>query len=401
MNHNTCTQLPPTLLNLSFDEHDPMPQQVRSYQVEEILGQGGMSVVYLATHELLSRPVAIKRYVFTRNATPFGIQLERFLREGKALAQLRHQGIVGIYDLFEHRGQMYMILEYVDGAPISTLLAAGPLPLDIACMIGLRVAEALDHCHFHGILHRDIKPTNVMVAKSGQVKLMDFGIARGTTLKDVTRTGMVVGTPMYLAPEVLMGREATPGTDIYGLGMLLYQCFSGKRAYEYTSEQNLYFRIVSGQYKPLQKVIKGIPRPICDLVHTCLAHDPGERFQSAADVAAELSKCMSKLGFGHDYHSRLAAYVRVSPLFDESHTSRTTAVRSMDIQPVQTPDCAGEEVCLPAPSGRVWPRVLLALLLFVLLGCLLWQAKQQGWMKLPLLLSALPSQSFSFLVPGR
>ena len=149
---------------------------------------------------------------------------ERFTREGQALAQLNHQGICAVHDLFARTNNLYMVLEYVDGYDVDFLLKEGGLlPPDIVAIIGVRVAEALEHAHLHRIIHRDIKPANVMVSRSGEVKLMDFGIARDEDLDRVTKTGLMVGTPMYMAPEVVQGGEADERSDVYSLGVMLYQ----------------------------------------------------------------------------------------------------------------------------------------------------------------------------------
>ena len=375
-----------------------MPKHVRSYKIHKLIGQGGMSEVFLATHDTLGRAVAVKRYVLSKGDGKADLQLERFVREGKALASLRHQGIVSVYDLFEHRGQMLMVLEYVDGLSVSTLLEKGALPLDIACIVGLKLSEALEYAHFRGILHRDIKPNNVMVSRDGQVKLLDFGIAIGEHLDQITQTGMVVGTPMYLAPEVLMGEPATAQSDIYSLGVLLYQCFCGKRLFECSSDQNLYYAISAGKYKPLSKMAKEIPKPICELVHTCLALEPAERYPGAADLREALSTCMVRLGLEAEHGTRLAAHVR--SIHISSAEGTTELIDRLDISTDSTP---------PASTTRGKPRasspgrVFLWLILLVLvLGLALWYAQGKSWFpKLALRLPGPGEATISGAPPGR
>lgn len=142
---------------------------------------------------------------------------ERFLREGRAVAKLKHENVVAVYDLVEHRGELWLAMELVDGFPLDELTKAGALPVDIACMIALGVVRALEVAHRAGITHRDVKPGNVIVASSGTVKLMDFGIARDESLESLTKTGGVVGTPSYMAPELLKGQPASSRSDICDL----------------------------------------------------------------------------------------------------------------------------------------------------------------------------------------
>jgi serine/threonine-protein kinase len=270
-----------------------MPKKIKSYEVIQVLGRGGMGEVYLAKHDMLERQVAIKRYSPIPGGKDDEKNTERFLREGQALAKIQHHGIVSIHDMFEYRDNMYMVLEYVDGYHVGELLSKGPLPLDISCIIGIKLAEALAYAHFHQILHRDIKASNVMVSKKGQVKLMDFGIARGEVLAKITQTGLIVGTPMYMAPEVLSGQEPSELSDLYGIGALMYQCLTGRKLYSHTSGTNMYAAIMAGKYIPIQKVVKGVPRQLRNIVHQCLASKPEKRYSSVSEFRQTLDLFMA------------------------------------------------------------------------------------------------------------
>ncbi|CAN0592818.1 unnamed protein product, partial [Laminaria digitata] len=180
-----------------------MPEKIRDYAVLKRIGKGGMGEVFLADHPLLERHVAVKRFVFASGKGDDEVAArQRFLREGRALARLTHHNIVQVHDLFDVRKQTCMVLEYVDGFDLAQLLQGGRLPVDVACIVALKVAEALEHAHYSGIVHRDVKASNVMMSRRGDVKLMDFGIAKQDILEPMTQTGLVVGTPMYVAPEV-------------------------------------------------------------------------------------------------------------------------------------------------------------------------------------------------------
>jgi serine/threonine protein kinase len=358
---------------MSETPSDRIPKRIKDYQVVKALGRGGMGEVFLATHELLERPVAIKRYAPAPGTKDDRKNKERFLREGKALARLRHQGIIGIYDLFEHRGQMCMVLEYVEGHDVAVILRGGPLPVDVACIIGLKLAEALEHAHFHRIIHRDIKTTNVMVSWDGQVKLMDFGIARGEVLARVTQTGLLVGTPQYFAPEVVAGHEASELSDIYGMGAVLYHCLSGRRLYFQSDEKNLYKHIMAAKFVFLHKITKGVPRQLRSIVHRCLARKPEERFQSAAELRQTLDLFMAGLGTWVNHSERLAGYLRAL-----DHLKQEEQLTSID---VSVSDLLVKSTAVKRP--RRWPAhwIVTILVLLALVGGGLWLAHGMGWLE--------------------
>jgi len=341
-----------------------MPRQIRSYQVSKLLGCGGMGEVFLANHDLLDRPVAIKRFALTSGPKKEEQQnRDRFLREGKALAKLHHNGIVGVHDLFEHRNELFMVLEYVDGYSLASLLDPGPLPIDITCIIGLQLAGTLEHAHGHGVIHRDIKASNVMLSRDGQVKLMDFGIARGEVLEKVTQTGLVVGTPMYLAPEVLAGSEPNPLSDVYGVGTLLYHCLSGRGLFSDNVDQNLYHRVQAGNFIPLKHATKEVPRQLLNLVNRCLALNPDKRFGSAPELRQELALFMSKQKiFNHT--ERLLTFIKRRESAVEELTTRSTKTAP----PI-----------VPKQQRRKYLGILLALLVLSAGVFVLWYWKLFNW----------------------
>jgi serine/threonine-protein kinase len=206
-------------------EYVPKHKKVGPYRVRQVLGRGGMAVVYAGLHEQLQREVAIKELLPLARHDPEG--MSRFRREALALAAFRHQGIVTLYDLIEKNDALFMILERVDGPTLQELMADGPLPPEVAAVVGAKVAAALEHAHFNRIIHRDIKPSNVMFTKSGEVKLMDFGIAKDIGLEALTRQGMAIGTPSYMSPEQVAGKKIDHRTDLYSLGAMLYEALAG------------------------------------------------------------------------------------------------------------------------------------------------------------------------------
>ncbi len=270
-----------------------------------------MAEVLLAEHDGLRRPVALKRFVFRAGAGDDEAQsMERFRREGQALARLSHHNIVVVYDLFEWRKNAYIALEYVDGFDLAAVVAkAGPAPWDVACIVALGVARGLEAAHEVGIVHRDVKPANVMVSRRGQVKLMDFGIAQQDVLESMTRTGLVVGTPRYLAPEIVNGQPADPRSDIYGVGTLLYYVLTGERLFADAKQENLFYLITAGKYRPLKSVVSGVPRDVRQLVRRCLAADPTHRFSSAAELARALESCVGVGLSAKERNERVVAFL--------------------------------------------------------------------------------------------
>src|SRR5512144_2975917 len=184
-------------------------RKVGTCRIVREIGRGGMGVVYEALEEGLDRAVAVKA-LDVKLARSKEV-VERFRREGRAYARLRHESIVQVHDLVAKDESLYLVTELVDGADLARVLAnGGALPPECVALVGARIADALDYVHFNALLHRDVKPANVMVSRDGEVKLMDFGIAKGAADMSLTRAGMLIGSPSYMAPEVLAGAEAGP-----------------------------------------------------------------------------------------------------------------------------------------------------------------------------------------------
>lgn len=283
-------------------------KKVGPYDVGAEIGRGGMGEVLRARHRLLERDVALKKLHADHTQDPEELK-ERFLREGRALASLRHHNVVAVHDLFERRGELYMVMELVDGVDLATLLREGALPVDVVCIIGIEVAAALEAAHRMGIVHRDIKAGNVMMSRDGAIKLMDFGIARQAEIEGVTRTGLVMGTPRYLAPELLQGADADARSDVYGLGALLYHCISGRRLYEEATPENLFHLIHSGRYRPVRSVAPAAPRGLRRLIEVCLHRKPEKRLQSPSELRQGLEGLMSSQGGWANHAERIVGFL--------------------------------------------------------------------------------------------
>src|SRR5436189_3404266 len=255
------------------------------YEVIAPLGAGGMGEVWKARDTRLDRSVAIKVLPaeFAENA-----QLKtRFEREAKTISQLNHPHIVTLYDV----GDNYLVMELLEGETLADKLAKGPLPLDQVLRYGIEIAEALEKAHKAGVVHRDLKPGNVMITKSG-AKLLDFGLAKPTTggvlsaltnlrteKRNLTEEGMLVGTFQYMAPEQLEGGEVDARTDIFALGAVLYEMATGKKAFMGMSQASVISAIMSAQPAPIATLQPMTPAALDHIVTVCLAKDPEERWQ--------------------------------------------------------------------------------------------------------------------------
>jgi serine/threonine-protein kinase len=263
------------------------------YQTGERLGSGGMSNVYKATDLILERTVAVK--VLAEHLSDDERFVARFRREALAVAKLIHPNIVQVYDTGVDEGRHYIVMEYVDGRSGAQILQRhGPVGPEIAAEIGVQSCAGLDYAHRRGIIHRDVKPGNLMVVGGpvggGEltVKLTDFGIARAIEQTRITQVGSVVGTAAYLAPEQVRGDEATPATDVYALGVVLYQFLTGRLPYEGSSLAELAVRQQNEKPLPPSTYNDEVPGTLGAAVLRALEGNPNRRYASADELAGGL-----------------------------------------------------------------------------------------------------------------
>jgi serine/threonine-protein kinase len=263
------------------------------YETGEKLGTGGMSNVYKATDRILERTVAVK--VLAEHLSDDERFVERFKREALAVAKLIHPNIVQVYDTGEDEGRRYIVMEYVDGRSGAQILQRqGPVEPETAAEIGIQACAGLDYAHRRGIIHRDVKPGNLMIVGGpvggGEmiVKLTDFGIARAIEQTRITQVGSVVGTAAYLAPEQVRGEEATPATDVYALGVVLYQFLTGRLPYEGSSLAELAVRQQNEKPLPPSTYNSEVPETLGAAVLRALEGDPNRRYASADELAQGL-----------------------------------------------------------------------------------------------------------------
>jgi serine/threonine protein kinase len=254
------------------------------YTVERTLGRGGMATVELARDEQLGRRVAVKR-LFASLADDELFQT-RFFREARMAAGLSHPNVVGVYDVGEEDGLPYIVMEYVDGDTLAELMArTSPMEPDRAVDLLLQICAGLEHAHAAGLVHRDIKPQNLLVRNDGVAKIADFGIARTLQATQLTQAGTVLGTAAYLAPEQAAGERATAAADIYSLGAVAYELLSGRPPYRVESLADL--ALAQQQAPP---PLEGVPPQLGRAVLRALSADPEARPPSAAAFARELAQ---------------------------------------------------------------------------------------------------------------
>ena len=263
------------------------------YRLEERVATGGMGEVWRATDTLLERSVAVK--LLRESLAEDRVVAERFRREALMAAQISHPNMAGVYDYVQtkhHRPGI--VMEFVNGETLADRLArTGPLPVGEAVRIGSGLLAALQSAHDTGIVHRDVKPGNVMLTASGDVKVTDFGIARATSDHTLTETGTVIGTAHYLAPEQVSGQQATPGSDLYSAGAVLYESLSGRKPFEAETQIAVAMKRLTEDPSPLSALRKDIPQPVANVIERALSRDPAERFASAAEMRLALEGALA------------------------------------------------------------------------------------------------------------
>jgi eukaryotic-like serine/threonine-protein kinase len=271
-----------------------MPAQVVShYRLLDPLGSGGMGVVYRAEDISLHRTVALK---FLSERLPNDTKIrERLRREARTASALNHPNICTIYEVGEESGEVFIAMEYVEGRPLSRLINPDGLPVQDVLRYGRQIASALEHAHSHGVIHRDLKPLNIVVTSQGDAKILDFGLARQSdpadfdkqTLETATTgsSAALAGTLPYMAPEQLEGAEASPRTDLWSLGVVLYEMVSGTRPFH---GENLYRLCTSIHRDPPAPLPPYVPPGLTAVIHRCLEKEPARRYQHAGEVRAAL-----------------------------------------------------------------------------------------------------------------
>jgi serine/threonine-protein kinase len=300
-------------------------KKIGAYNVLDEIGSGGMAVVYKAEQPALGRLVAIKE--LRKELAADASLITRFEREAKSVAALAHQNIVHIYDFLTRGTSMFIVMEFVEGIDVYELLTkVERLPPEIAAIIALQAARALEYAHYRGVVHRDFKPSNLMITKMGEVKLMDFGIARDEAFDDLTRPGTAIGTPAYMSPEQIMGERVDFRSDIFSFGIVLYQMLTGQKPFVEDDTKSVMQRILNEPYERPRKLYPDIPWKLQRIVKRCLQKEPGKRYKSTELLRRELEQYVAS-SVRINYNGRLVIYLRNRDVISDSEAS--TYVRDL------------------------------------------------------------------------
>ncbi|MFS0911056.1 protein kinase [Microbacterium sp. 179-I 3D2 NHS] len=348
------------------------------YELQSRIAIGGMGEVWEATDHVIGRTVAIKILKDEYMGDP-GF-LERFRAEARHAALVNHEGIASVFDYGEENGSAYLVMELVPGEALSTILERdGALSADKTLDIVAQTASALQAAHAAGLVHRDIKPGNLLITPDGRVKITDFGIARIADQVPLTATGQVMGTVQYLSPEQASGHPASPATDTYSLGIVAYECLAGKRPFTGESQVAIAMAQINEQPPPLPPTV---PIPVQNLVMAMIAKKPGDRPSSSATVA----RAAQALRRG-DLNSAAIAVPAIATggiAGDDDATRMLTAANDQGATRIlpttaQVPtEQPNEEPEKKKRSPWTWPLIALIVLLVIVLGGTIWALSQQG-----------------------
>ena len=285
-----------------------MSDRIGNYRVLSEVGAGGMAVVYKAIQEPLGRLVAIKALKSTiAMDSQFAV---RFEREAHFMASLQHENILHVVDFVKDGNSMYIVMEYVQGIDLYDLLELSPvLPAEEAAIVALQIARALDYAHFRGIIHRDIKPANIMLSHQGEVKLMDFGIARDDKLSDLTETGTGLGTPSYMSPEQILGDKLDFRSDIFSVGIVLYQMVTGQKPFVEDESRTVMQKIRLDRFTPPRKLNPKVPRQLERIMARCMEKMPASRYPSTQALIDDLVEFLAPR-VPINYSAKLVMYLR-------------------------------------------------------------------------------------------
>lgn len=267
--------------------------RIGKFTIIRRLGRGGMGAVYEGHDPALDRRVAVK--TLTADVIANKDSRSRFEREARAAAKLQHTNIVTIYELGNFGGQEkpYIVMEYLEGTDVSTLIGKDGMPIAEALDITIQLCRALDFAHQKGVVHRDVKPANLRYLDNGQVKIMDFGIARIEGGHQITETGMMIGTLHYMSPEQIRGQKLDGRTDIFSAGCILYELLSGERPFPGDSPTSILYNIVNEQPTPIVEKNQDLPQEVGHVLDRAMAKNPDDRFDTAGDMAREIEKILT------------------------------------------------------------------------------------------------------------
>jgi eukaryotic-like serine/threonine-protein kinase len=334
------------------------------YRILRRIGSGGMADVYCAEDTHLGRQVAIK--VLHRRFAQDQEFVERFRREAKSAAGLNHPNVVGVFDRGEHEGTYYIAMEFLEGRPLKEIVTSeAPLAQERVVDLGVQTLQAAGFAHRHGVIHRDFKPHNVIVDELGHAKVTDFGIARAGA-SEMTETGSIMGTAQYLSPEQAQGHAVTAASDIYSIGVMLYEMLAGRLPFDGDSAVAVALKHLSEPPAPISQWRPDVHPALEAVVMAALAKDPAERWQSAEDFAAGLEAARVQVEAGPNGGQDTAAFAAI-PMPAGDPTAPTMLADAAPPGPPAEPDREQER-------ERRWPWFAIGLVALALLGVLLYLA---------------------------
>ncbi len=269
-------------------------QKISQYRIIERIGSGGMGTVYKAEDLTLKRTVAIK--VIKPSHQDPNIANKRFLREAQAISQIDHPNVITVFEVIQKGAANYLVMQYAPGTTLRDRLDKNALTIADTLRIASEVAGGLQAAHDVGVVHRDIKPENIVVEESGGAKVLDFGVARLVDRSTLTRRGKIIGTLPYMAPEQIKGDFADVTTDVYALGVVLYEMLTGRLPFEDTEETALFYQIMNVDPEPVTTLLPDLPAGIDEIVLKALAKKSTDRYQAVADMRSDLEIVRQRIG---------------------------------------------------------------------------------------------------------
>jgi eukaryotic-like serine/threonine-protein kinase len=325
-------------------------QTLGRYEIVAELGKGAMGTVYRALDPLLNRTVALKTINMSADRDEMADYEARFYQEAKAAGGLNHPNIVTIYDIGRSGNVAFLAMELLEGKELRTLMTPGvPLAAADAVDIAIQIAEALAYAHQYGVVHRDIKPTNIMIVREGQVKITDFGIAHMRSAEVKTQTGIVLGSPKYMSPEQVLGKRAAPGSDIFSLGVIIYEMLTGVAPFTGVDINAIMFQIVNFAPPAPSSVNPGAPGMLDFIVAKALAKDLDERYPSAKQLADDLRECRTQIKAAPARSPTVAAATQ--PVFSKLDTEAAAQLLAHSYPQTRQDDGSNEIIDLSATLG--------------------------------------------------
>ena len=266
---------------------DSSLKQLGKYELTDVLGEGAMGVVYRAFDPVLNRTLAVK--VMNTSIAADAALRERFLREARAAGSLQHPNVITVYDFGEADGHLFIAMEFIDGADLAEVMKGWEvIPIAVRLDIVIDALNGLAYAHSRGLVHRDVKPANIRVTAENRAKIMDFGIARLQS-SELTQTGMLLGTPQYMAPEQVTGGPITPASDVFAVGTLMYEFLTGVKPFQGETLHEVMYKVMHEAPRPARQIAPRLPAAIDTILLKALAKDPADRYQTAAAMAKDLT----------------------------------------------------------------------------------------------------------------